>query len=115
MVSEDGRLPNAGHAVLNLRKLEDYCLDHSHARGRHKARVFLQALGVQRDHASWFRDVLLKGVQDQAATALATDAFGSRWSVDIPVTRHGRSGVVRTVWIVRNGETFPRFVTCWVL
>jgi hypothetical protein len=26
-----------------------------------------------------------------------------------------KSAVVRTIWIVRTGESVPRFVTCWVL
>jgi hypothetical protein len=33
----------------------------------------------------------------------------------VPVERHGRRAVVTTIWIVRAGETAPRFVTCWVL
>jgi hypothetical protein len=39
-------LPNGENAILDLRKLEDYCLSTEHARGRHKARVFRDALGV---------------------------------------------------------------------
>jgi len=30
--------PHAESAVLDIRKLEDYCLNPSHPRGRHKAR-----------------------------------------------------------------------------
>jgi hypothetical protein len=33
----------------------------------------------------------------------------------VAVRRHDLSAVVRTIWIVRTGEDFPRFVTCWVL
>jgi hypothetical protein len=115
MVGERVRLAEAWSAVLDIRKLEDYCLDPSHPRGRHKARVFRQALGLGRDDAAWLREVLLRGVQDGWATGLGSDKYGSGWSVDVPVGRQGRTGVVRTVWIVRAGETFPRFVTCWVL
>ena len=50
-----------------------------------------------------------------APIELAADAFGSRWRVDVPVSRQGRSVTVRTVWIVRADEKDPRFVTCWVL
>ena len=31
---------------------------------------------------------------------------------DIAVTRHFKSHVIRTIWIVRISESFPRFVTC---
>jgi hypothetical protein len=38
-------LSNANRAILDLRKIDDYCLNASHPRGRHKARVFRDALG----------------------------------------------------------------------
>lgn len=41
-------LPHAGSAILDIRKLAQYCLDPRHARGRHKARVFREALGLWR-------------------------------------------------------------------
>jgi hypothetical protein len=43
------RLPNGGQAVLDIRKIEDYCLNPGHPLGRHKARVFHEALGIGRD------------------------------------------------------------------
>jgi hypothetical protein len=108
-------LPNTGEAILELRKLEDYCLDSTHPRGRHKARVFRQALGLERGDAHWLREALLAAVHDIDAAALMSDVMGVRWRVDVPLTRHGRSAVVRTIWIMRTDEGFPRFVTCWVL
>src|SRR5215469_11645290 len=40
--------------------------------------------------------------------------FGeSHWRLDATVTRQAKSAVVRTIWIVRTGESVPRFVTCW--
>ena len=115
MDSEGTRLPEAGEAVLDLRKLEDYCLNASHPRGRHKASVFRQALGLTQENARWLREALLAAAKVQPAISLGGDQYGSRWSVDVPVERQGRTGMVRTVWIVRVGETFPRFVTCWVI
>jgi Domain of unknown function (DUF6883) len=44
-------LPNPDQAVLDIRKIEDYCLNPLHPRGRHKARVFREALDLQRDDA----------------------------------------------------------------
>jgi hypothetical protein len=108
-------LPNADRAVLDLRKIEDYCLSPAHPRGRHKARVFRDALGIGRHEADWLHQVLLAGLQAGEATELGRDAFGTRWRIDVPVERQNRRVVIRTVWIVRRGEQVPRFVTCWVL
>jgi hypothetical protein len=109
------RLPNGDRAVLDIRKIEDYCLNPMHPRGRHKARVFREALEVRRSDAAWLRDVLLEAARDGGASHLATDTWGSHWRVDTAIARHGKSAVVRTIWIVRTGESVPRFVTCWVL
>ena len=34
------RLPNGERAVIDIRKLQEYCLNSQHPRGRNKARVF---------------------------------------------------------------------------
>jgi hypothetical protein len=108
-------LPNANRAVVQLQKIEDYCLSPSHPRGRHKARVFREALGIGQSEAGWLRQALLAGAGNADAVMAADDAFGTRWRVDIPVTRQDRRVVIRTIWIVRDGEQVPRLVTCWVL
>jgi len=97
------RLPNSERAVLDIRKIEDYCLNPEHPRGRHKARVFRELLGATRNDAPWLRDALLDAVQNSEAIELAADAFGSRWRADVSVSRHGKNVVIRTMWIVRTG------------
>ncbi|MBK8921668.1 MAG: hypothetical protein IPM81_09165 [Saprospirales bacterium] len=43
------QLPNAESAFIDDRKLLEYCLNPEHEEGKHKARVFLAALGIHRD------------------------------------------------------------------
>src|SRR5690348_12402836 len=107
-------LPNAESAILDIRKLEDYCLNPAHPRGRHKARVFAATIGVSRQDSEWLREVLMTGVKSGDATELLAGPSGTRWRVDIPVERHRKRIVVRTIWIVRSYERVPRFITCWV-
>lgn len=108
-------LPNSERAFLDIRKIEDYCLNPTHPRGRHKARVFRAALGIGRSDATWLRQILLEGVRKGLAIQLSADAFGTRWYIDMPIERQGKAVVVRTIWIMRLGEETPQFVTCWVL
>lgn len=84
------RLPHSDRAVLDLRKIEDYCLNPFHPRGRHKARVFRQALGIERSDARWLRESLLTGINTSDAVELASDSLGRQWRADIPVARQGR-------------------------
>ena len=108
-------LPNPDQAVLDIRKIEDYCLNPLHLRGRHKARVFRDALDLQRSDAAWLRGVLLEAAHSCEASRLATDQWGTHWRLDATIRRQDKRAVVRTVWIVRAGESLPTFVTCWVL
>ena len=109
------RLPNCERVIVETRKIAEYCLNSEHPRDRHKARVFREALGIDQADASWLRQFLLEAVRDNEGIKVATDEYGSRWRVDVPIARHGKSAVVRSMWIVKIGEDVPRFVTCWVL
>jgi hypothetical protein len=108
-------LPHGDRAILDIRKIEAYCLSPTHPRGRHKARVFRDALGLSQSDARWLREALLNGARQAEAVEIVGDNLGNRWRVDVPVARQGKRIVVRTIWIVRTGEQVPRFVTCWVL
>jgi hypothetical protein len=39
-------IPNAENAVVDIRKIRDYCLNPEHDDGKHKARIFLSTLGM---------------------------------------------------------------------
>jgi hypothetical protein len=109
------RLPNADLAVFDIRKIADYCLNPLHPRGRHKARVFREALNLERGHAAWLRDALLAAARSAEASLIGADAWGAHWRLDATIGRHDKRAMVRSIWIVRTGESWPTFVTCWVL
>ena len=109
------RLPNADLAVFDIRKIADYCLNPSHPHGRHKARVFRQALNLERGDAAWLRDALLGAARSTEASLIGEDAWGARWRLDAAIGRHDKRAMIRSIWIVRTGESRPTFVTCWVL
>ena len=109
------RLPNSRGAILDIRKIDDYCLNTAHPRGRHKARVFRESLDIERGDAAWLRDCLLDATRNNDAVELVTDAFGRRWRIDVELTRHEKRAVIRSIWMIRTGEDVARFITCWVL
>lgn len=108
-------MPNGDRAIVDLDKLQRYCLHSAHRRGRHKARVFRAALGISSADAAMLRDMLLRGAATDDATPGKTDRHGTRHTLDLVVARAERSAVVRTHWIVRQGEDVPRFVSCYVV
>ena len=108
-------MPNAERAVVELRKLREYCLAVEHPRGRHKARVFESALGYTAENAEELRDVLLAEVRSEQAVPTETDDYGRRYVIDTLVAGPAGSAIVRSAWIVRRDEDFPRLTSCYVL
>jgi hypothetical protein len=60
-------LPYWQRATIDLRKLRDYCLDPAHPHGRHRARVFREALGIGQENAEWLRGAILEELPSQEA------------------------------------------------
>ena len=107
------KLPNPDRAVVDLKKLRDSCLNPNHEDGKHKARVFASVLGLHQADAGWLRERLLEAVWHEAQLAAET-RFGNLYVIDFRLrTAHGEA-TVRSGWIVRSGERFPRLTTCFV-
>ena len=109
------KLPHPEHAFIDVRKLTDYCLDPDHPRGRHKARMFASVLGITRDDAEQLRYALLLAARTQESRRAEKDEHGERFVVESWVAGPRGRARVRSLWIVRTGESFPRLVSCYVL
>jgi len=109
------KLPYGARAFVDIAKLRDYCLDSTHPEGRHKARVFYSALGISSGDAEFLHQAILDAVAGTDAVAGDSDAYGARYLVDFELKRESRRAAIRTVWIVRRNEDFPRLLTCYVL
>jgi hypothetical protein len=72
-----------------------------------KARVFSAALGIQQRDAGWLRERLLEAAFGYAELA-ATIEFGVLYVVDFPLKTESGEATVRSGWIVKVGEDFPR-------
>jgi len=108
------KLPNADRAVVPLEKLRDYCLNASHPDGKHKARVFRAALGFTTDDAERLRQMILAAALDNEATEQLSNSYGRRFVVDFDVSRLDKVVTIRSTWIVKNAEDFPRLTSCFI-
>lgn len=113
------KLPNAKNAAVDIAKLRDYCLNPDHPEGKHKARVFLRALGIDKNDAEQLRQIILKAVQTADVIEENATEFGRRFVIDFQVSWFresvNRTALVRTAWIIRSGEDFARLTTCFTL
>jgi hypothetical protein len=108
------KIPEADRAVVDLQKLEGYCLNENHPRGKHKARVFRSALGLTKKDSEWLREQLFDAIQSLEAEEGRSDRFGQRFVLDFQLKTEKGKETIRSKWIIRREETFPRFVTCYV-
>ena len=65
--------------------------------------------------ADFLRDELLRAVRNADAIEGDGDQYGQRYTIDFELTRNNRRATVRSAWIIRSGETFPRMLSCYVL
>jgi len=109
------KLPNADRAVVEVKKLRDYCLSTTHPRGRHKACVFVSALGFTANDSEELREAILSAITTEEAILTERDEYGQRYVVDFTMKRQDKEAVIRSSWIVRSGEDYPRLTSCYVL
>ena len=107
------RLPHGDAAIVDIAKIRDYCLNLNHPRGKHKARVFLSVLGMTAYQAEELREALALAARDGDAAIGSSDSYGTRYIIDFELKRGGRTGAIRSCWIVRSSESVARFVTCF--
>ena len=107
-------LPYAERAVVDIRKLRDYCLNPQHDEGKHKARLFA-ALGLDADDAEELRAILLRMVKTNDARPGRRDAYGQRYVVDFFLVRRGKRIPIRSGWIIEHGRGIPKLTTCYPL
>lgn len=103
--------------VVEIAKVRDYCLDESHPRGRHKARIFRSILGLTVADAEYLRQVLLDTARDRQDDFLTgeCDEFGQRYMLDFPLNTTKGSATIRSAWIVLTGENVLRLASSYVL
>jgi hypothetical protein len=109
------KLPDADRAVVDIEKLRDYSLNPNHPEGKHKARVFLAALGFNTDDAERLRELVIEAISETEATEQQSTRYGRRFAVDFQVMGLREFVTIRSAWIIRNDEDFPRLTSCFIL
>ena len=109
------KLPNGDRAVVPLEKLTEYALNPDHPSGRHKARVFKAALGLTLDDAVFMQTTLQNAAKQNEAIPEEPTPYGERYVIDFTLTTDDGTATIRSAWMVRKDEDFPRLTTCYVM
>ena len=109
------RCSNLDDALIPFEKLEGYSLNPDHSEGRHKAIVFQSALGLGLEGAEELRLALRNALATNDITPIERNPYGQKYQLDFEMTRYEKRAMLRSIWIIRDAESFPRLVTCYVL
>lgn len=109
------RLPGGDDAVIDPGKILAYVLSPDHRLGRHKAKVFLSALGLGADHAAILIEGLRRAALEGEAVLTASDGFGLRYRVDFDLLHKERTARIRSAWLVPRDGNPTTFLTAFVL
>jgi hypothetical protein len=109
------QIPHCEDAVIELQKLRGYSLDLEHSNGKHKARIFFEKLGLIQEDAEYLRNAILDAVCNDDASEAPGNDYGQLYTLDFVMKTEKGQAYVRTGWIIRNNEDFPRLTSCYVL
>ena len=108
------KLRNGDRAIIDRRKITDYCLSLDHDDGSHKARLFQALVGLNQNNSSLLLDALRRAAATGDAALGKVDRYGRRYVIDFEFAGPGGTATIRSAWILRGGEDVPRLVTCYI-
>jgi hypothetical protein len=109
------KLPNNENAYIDIEKLKGYCLNFSHERGKHKARLFSSILGIKKENAQQLKNIILEAVKTNDATKADESIYGKRFIVEFMLKNNKGEAKVRSTWIIRKYENYPRLTSCYIV
>jgi hypothetical protein len=106
-------MPNADQAVVDDDKLSAYLLNVQHPLGGPKARFFMR-FGFAATEPQTLREALLRHGRTHETAGVVQRPHGMVYLVEGPIgSPDERTPWVRTAWMIRPGEDFPRLVTAY--
>src|SRR5882672_8210649 len=106
-------LSNADQAIIDPVKLHGYLLSTSHPIGRFKA-AFFARLGFASTNWQALDRALREQHLTQGARLVETTRHGRKFEIRaILKGPNGQSAVVLSAWMIRTGDSVPRFVTAY--
>ncbi|MFN9173967.1 MAG: DUF6883 domain-containing protein [Synechocystis sp.] len=102
-----------GDQVLLGDKLERYCLNPEHSKGKHKALLFEKRLGITLANKEILENALKQAAMEGKAQLYKTDQYGTHYDLIFTLeTELGKSRIL-SCWIIRNTENFPRLTNTY--
>jgi hypothetical protein len=106
------KLPNGDQAQIGD-KLERYVLNPQHPKGKDKATLFKNRLGITLENKEILENILLEVAINQEATVYKQDQYGTQYDIKFLMTTEVGTSLVISCWIIRTEEDFPRLTNAY--
>jgi hypothetical protein len=100
------KLPNGSQAQLGD-KLERYVLNPQHPKGKDKAALFKNRLGITLENKEILENILLDVVINHESIIYKQDEYGIQYDIKFLMTTEVGKSLVISCWMIRVGEDFP--------
>lgn len=106
------QLPNGDRAVLGD-KLERYCLNYEHQKGKHKALLFEKRLGITLANKEILEQALLQSASEGEAELYKIDQYGTHYDLAFSLYTDAGESLILSCWIIKITEDFPRLTNTY--
>ncbi|MBS3913711.1 MAG: hypothetical protein KG003_04385 [Bacteroidetes bacterium] len=76
--------------------------------------MFKEVLGFDETNAEELRQIILDAIKTNEAIPQRVDEYGRRFAVDFAFRKFASEVIIRTSWIIRNNELYPRLTSCYI-
>jgi hypothetical protein len=106
------RLPNGDLAQLGD-KLDRYVLNLEHPKGKDKAVLFKNRLGITLRNKEILENALLEAAMSSDAVVYKQDQYGTQYDIKFLLTTEVGRSLILSCWIIRANEDFPRLTNAY--
>jgi len=99
--------------VILGNKIENYCLNVHHEKGKHKAILFEAKLGITIHNAYILKDALKKAAIIEKVKIIKENEYGTHYNMKFSLQTDVGESLILVGWIIRKGENFPRLTNCY--
>ena len=106
------KLPNGHQADLGD-KIENYCLNINHQKGKNKAILFENKLGINLSNANILEKAIKKAAINESVIIRKVNEYGTHYNMKFLLKTDVGESLVLVAWVIRTNENFPRLTNCY--
>ncbi|MGK7953830.1 MAG: DUF6883 domain-containing protein [Crocosphaera sp.] len=106
------KLPNGHQADLGD-KIESYCLNFNHQKGKNKATLFQKKLGINLNNANILKKAVKQAAINESVIVRKVNEYGTHYNMKFLLKTDVGESLILVAWIIRTNDNIPRLTNCY--